>query len=150
MITDAFTKISADQVLTLNATSALSDNSIDLSQAKDIGEGEEMFMLFTITELVASAATSVTFEIITATDAALTGTVTSRSSTGAIAYGSLTAGTNIAVRIPPLLGSTGQRYLGARYTTAGNNSAGTGKVTTQIVKDLQDGKKYYSSGFTVA
>jgi hypothetical protein len=58
-------------------------------------------------------------------------------------------GTNIALPIPPRVGSLGQRYIGARYTTAGNNSAGAGKVTTDVVMDIQDGKKFYPSGFSV-
>ena len=148
MITDKLLRVSEDQVLTLNATSAVSTNTIDLSQNRDIGEGEELFFNFAITTAVASAATSVTFEII-ASDAADLGTPTVLASTGAIGYASLTLGTNIALPIPPRVGSLGQRYIGARYTTAGNNSAGAGKVTTDVVMDIQDGKKFYPSGFTV-
>lgn len=148
MITDKLLRVSEDQVLTLNATSAVSTNTIDLSQNRDIGEGEELFFNFAITTAVASAATSVTFEII-ASDAADLGTPTVLASTGAVGYASLTLGTNIALPIPPRVGSLGQRYIGARYTTAGNNSAGAGKVTTDVVMDIQDGKKSYPSGFTV-
>jgi hypothetical protein len=148
MITDKLLRVSEDQVLTLNATSAVSTNTIDLSQNRDIGEGEELYFNFAITTAVASAATSVTFEII-ASDAADLGTPTVLASTGAIGYASLTLGANIALPIPPRVGSLGQRYIGARYTTAGNNSAGAGKVTTDVVMDIQDGKKFYASGFTV-
>lgn len=148
MITDKLLRVSEDQVLTLNATSAVSTNTIDLSQNRDIGEGEELYFNFAITTAVASAATSVTFEII-ASDAADLGTPTVLASTGAIGHASLTLGTNIVLPIPPRVGSLGQRYIGARYTTAGNNSAGAGKVTTDVVMDIQDGKKFYASGFTV-
>jgi hypothetical protein len=148
MITDKLLRVSEDQVLTLNATSAVSTNTIDLSQNRDIGEGEELYFNFAITTAVASAATSVTFEII-ASDAADLGTPTVLASTGAVGYASLTLGANIALPIPPRVGSLGQRYIGARYTTAGNNSSGAGKVTTDVVMDIQDGKKFYASGFTV-
>lgn len=148
MITDKLLRVSEDQVLTLNATSAVSTNTIDLSQNRDIGEGEELYFNFAITTAVASAATSVTFEII-ASDAADLSTPTVLASTGAVGYASLTLGANIALPIPPRVGSLGQRYIGARYTTAGNNSAGAGKVTTDVVMDIQDGKKFYASGFTV-
>lgn len=149
MITDSLLRVSTDQTLKLNATSAVSTNTIDLSQARDVGEGKELFFNFAITEAVASAATSVTFEIILS-DGADLGTPTVIASTGAVAYGSLTLGANIALPIPPRVASLGQRYLGVRYTTAGNNSSGTGKVTTDITSVVQDGKKFYASGFTVA
>ena len=73
MITDKNLRVSEDQVLTLNATSALSTYSINLSHdtdttgvtgkgggVRDIGEGKELFFNFAITTAVASAATSVT------------------------------------------------------------------------------------------
>lgn len=149
MITDAYLRVSTDQTLKLNATSAVSDSSIDLSTARDIGEGKQLFMNFAITTAVASAATSVQFDIIISDNADLSnGTVIE--STGAIGYASLTAGANVVLPIPPRLGSLGKRYLGAQYTTGGNNSSGTGKVTTDIVEAIQDGKKFYGSGFTVA
>lgn len=149
MITDKLLRVSEDQTLKLNATTAVSTNTIDLSQARDVGEGKELFFNFAITTAVASAATSVTFDIIIS-DAADLGTPTVIASTGAVGYASLTAGKNIALPIPPQVGSLGKRYLGVQYTTAGNNSSGTGAVTTDIVETIQDGKKFYASGFTVA
>jgi hypothetical protein len=68
-------------------------------------------------------------------------------SSDAIVTADLTLGKNVAVRINPLIGSTGKRYMGARYTVSGTNSAG--KVTADIVEAIQDGKKFYASGFSV-
>jgi len=162
MITDKNLRVSEDQVLTLNATSALSTYSINLSHdtgttgvtgkgggVRDLGEGKELFFNFAITTAVASAATSVTFEIVAADNAALTTNLVVLASTGAVGYASLTAGANIVLPVPPKIGSTGKAYIGARYTTAGDNSAGAGKVTTDIVEAIQDGKKFYTSGFSV-
>jgi len=59
----------------------------------------------------------------------------------------LVAGYNAAVRINPQIASTGTRYIGARYTISGTYSAGT--VTADVVMDIQDGRKFYASGFTV-
>lgn len=150
MITDKNLRISEDQVLTINATTALSTNSIDLgAQAREVGEGTPMFMVCSITTVVASAATSVKFEVVEADDAALTENLVVVADSGAIGYASLTAGAQVVVPIPPRIGSKGKRYLGARYTVAGNNSGGTGKVTTDFVETIQDGKKHYASGFSV-
>lgn len=148
MITDKNLRVSEDQVITLNATSALSTNSIDLSQARDIGEGKDLFFNFAITTAM-SAGTSCAFEIIIADDAALTSNVVSLASTGAIARATLVIGYNTALPIPPQVASKGKRYLGCRYTVAGDNSAGAGKVTADVVETIQDGKKFYTSGFSV-
>ena len=44
--------------------------------------------------------------------------------------------------------SLGLRYLGVIYTVAtGPMTAGT--ITADIVTEIQDGKKFYASGFTV-
>ena len=147
MITDKLLRVSEDQTLKLNATSAVSTNTIDLSQARDIGEGKELFFNFDITEAV-SAGTSVEFQIVIDDKADLS-TATVIASSGAIVKASLTLGKNIVVPIPPLVGSLGKRYLGTKYTVVGDNSAGAGKVTADIVETIQDGKKFYASGFTV-
>lgn len=148
MITDNNLRISTDQSIAINATTALSDKSVDLGVARDIGSGKNLFMNFAITTAM-SAGTSCAFEIIVADDAALTSNVVSLCTTGAIARATLVAGYNTALRIPTQA-TTGKRYLGARYTVAGDNSAGTGKVTADIVEAVQDVKKYYASGFSVA
>lgn len=146
MITDDLLRVSEGQALTsITDTSAVSDDKIDLGVAKDIGEGEDLHAVFTITEAV-TVGTSTKFEIIAASDAALTTNIVVLADTGAIATSLLTLYSRFAARLRPLLGSTGQRYVGARYTVVGTNS--TGKVTTDIVKDPGDGKKFYASGFS--
>jgi hypothetical protein len=69
--------------------------------------------------------------------------------TGPIVTGSLGLGAQVAVRInPQLLGASGLRYLGAQVVTTGTHSAGV--VIGDVVMDIQDGKRAYASGFTVA
>jgi hypothetical protein len=142
MITDKLLRVSEDQALT---TTAVSTDTIDLSVARDIGEGEDLFMNFAVTTALAGG-TSVKFEVITSASANL-GSPTVIGSTDAIVTASLVAGYNTAVRINPQIASLGQRYLGARYTISGTYSSG--KVTADVVMDIQDGRKSYPSGFTV-
>jgi hypothetical protein len=142
MITDKLLRVSEDQALT---TTAVSTNTIDLSIARDMGEGQELFMNFAVTAAL-TGGTSVKFEVIQSASADLS-TPTVIGSTDAVVSASLVAGYNTAVRINPQIGSKGQRYIGARYTISGTYSAGT--VTADVVAAIQDGKKFYASGFTV-
>jgi hypothetical protein len=142
MITDKLLRVSTDQALT---TTAVSTDTIDLSIARDMGEGHPLYMNFAVTAAL-TGGTSVKFEVITSANADLSsGTVIG--STDAIVTASLVAGYNTAVRVNPQIASKGARYLGARYTISGTYSAGT--VTADVVTDIQDGKKFYASGFTV-
>ena len=143
MITDKLLRVSTDQAVT---TTAVSTDTVDLSIARDMGEGGDLFMNFAMTEAFAGG-TSTNFEIIIADNAALSSNVVVIGASGAIVTASLTLGTNVAVRLNPQIASLGKRYLGARYTVSGTNTAG--KVVADIVTDIQDGKKFYASGFAV-
>jgi len=143
MITDKNLRVSTDQAVT---TTAVSSDTIDLSVARDIGEGHDLLMNFAMTEAFAGG-TSTNFEVIIADNAALSSNVVVVGASGAIVTADLTLGKNVAVRINPLIGSLGKRYIGARYTVSGTNTAG--KVTADIVETIQDGKKFYASGFSV-
>jgi hypothetical protein len=143
MITDKLLRVSTDQAVT---TTAVSTDTVDLSVARDMGEGGDLYMNFAMTEAFAGG-TSTNFEVIIADNAALSSNVVVIGASGAIVTASLGLGINVAVRLNPQIASLGKRYLGARYTVSGTNTAG--KVTADIVTDVQDGKKFYASGFTV-
>ena len=143
MITDKLLRVSTDQAVT---TTAVSTDTVDLSLARDMGEGGDLYINFAMTEAFAGG-TSTNFEVIIADNAALSSNVVVIGASGAIVTASLPLGTNVAVRLNPQIASLGKRYLGARYTVSGTNTAG--KVTADIVMDVQDGKKFYASGFTV-
>lgn len=134
------------QTATGTDTSVLSTNTIDLLQAREIGEGENLYLRAEVVT-AGSGGTSVEIQAI-ATDAAnLTGNVTVIGTTGAIPVASLTAGARFAARINPHLTSKGQRYLGVRYVTVGAVSAGA--YYADFGHDLQDGQKMYPVGFAV-
>lgn len=143
MITDKLLRVSEAQAIT---TTAVSTDKVDLSQARDIGEGEDLFMVFTVGTAFAGG-TSVNFQVTVADDAALSTNATTIGMSGVILTAALTAGSQFTVRLNPLIGSLGRRYLGATYTVVGTYTGGT--VTADMVTDIQDGKKFYASGFTV-
>ena len=123
-----------------------SESIVDLGTARDIGEGEPLYIVFTVTEAFAGATATVAMNCVVSAAAALS-TPTSVGSIAATAVGSLTLGTQFVVRINPLVASLGLRYLGVIYTIAtATTTAGT--MTAHVVTDFQDGKKFYASGFT--
>ena len=87
MITDALLRVSENQALT---TTAVSTNTIDLSVARDVGEGTALYMNFAVTEALANG-TSVKFEVISSAAANL-GSPTVIGSTDAILTAALTLG----------------------------------------------------------
>ena len=152
MITDALLTVSgannpgsaiSGQAIT---ATAVSTNTIDLGTARDIGEGRDLFMVFTVVVGFAGTGT-ITMQVVTDDNASLS-SPTVIGATAAITATNLTAGTQYIVPIPPQVASLGERYLGAQYTCSASPTTGT--FLTQMVTDIQDGKKFYASGFTVA
>lgn len=147
MITDILLKVSAAQAVT---ASAVSTDKVDLSQNREIGEGEDLYMNFSVdTAFTAAGAATLECQVVVADDAALTTNVTVIGTTGAIPKASLIAGANFAARINPLIGSLGRRYFGANYVVS-TGPMTAGAITANVVHGIQDGKKFYPSGFVVA
>ena len=123
-----------------------SESIVDLGTARDIGEGEPLYIVFTVTEAFVGATATVAMNCVVSAAAALT-TPTTVGSVSATAVASLTLGAQFVVRINPLVASLGLRYLGVIYTIAtATTTAGT--MTAHVDTNFQDGKKFYASGFT--
>lgn len=148
MITDALLQLSNAQAVT---ASAVSTNTIDLGLARDVGAGEPLYAVVTVDENFATA-TSVTINVIISANADLS-SADILASTQAIPIANLTAGRKpIVMEVPSAVlvaNPVGKRYLGVSYTIGGSNAT-AGKFTTNIVRDVQDVSKLYSSGYTVA
>lgn len=134
------------QTVTGTNTSVISTNAIDLLQNRDIGEGQDIYGRVQLVA-AASGGTSVEFQAIYSDDAASTTNVTVAGSSGAIPVASLTAGSRFAFLVNPRLRSVGQRYLAIRYVLVGAVTAGT--YVADIGIEVQDGQKFYPSGFAV-
>lgn len=127
-------------------TSVPSTNTIDLLQARDIGEGADLYGRFEVTT-AAVGGTSIEMQIIAADDAGLSTNVTVLGTTGAVPVASLTLGSRFSCAINPRLANKGQRYVGARYVSVGTTTAGA--VMGDIGLEIQDGQKFYPNGFAV-
>ena len=125
---------------------AVSTNTIDLGTARDIGEGSDLFMVFTVVTSF-NTLTSLDLEVvISANDNLSSHTVLAETN---VLLAGLTAGKQYVVALPPQIASLGLQYLGARYDVNGSNPT-TGSILAEIVHNIQDGRKFYASGFTVA
>jgi hypothetical protein len=144
MITDALLRLSnAEGPFT--ATTVL-DKTVDLSVATDIGQGREFYVIFTVnTAFVGASPNKVSFEVVTGTDEAITAGVEVLISSPQYVAETVVKGTQIVLKVPPILGGKHPRFLGARVVEDGTISGGA--VTTDIVLDIQDGKTFYKSGF---
>lgn len=148
MITDNFLRLSGSLTAgsatgqTITAT-ANSTNVVDLSLARDIGEGEELYVQFTVGTVFATGTSLTPTVVVAAADTLLTPTTIGTA--GTILTSTLVAGYTFAVRLNPQIASLGLRYLGVIYTVAGPSYT-TGTMTADIVTEIQDGKKYYASG----
>ena len=138
--------VTVGQDLSQAAGTYNSESIVDLGTARDIGEGEPLYIVFTVTEAFVGATATVAMNCVVSAAAALT-TPTTVGSVSATAVASLTLGAQFVVRINPLVASLGLRYLGVIYTIAtATTTAGT--MTAHVVTNFQDGKKFYASGFT--
>lgn len=146
MITDQFLKVSAAQAVT---ATAVSTDKVDLSTARDIGEGEDLYMNFNVdTAFTAAGAATMEMQVVVADDAALSTNVTVVGTTGAIAKTALVAGASFVARINPQIASLGRRYFGANYVVS-TGPMTAGAITANVVHGIQDGRKFYASGFSV-
>lgn len=118
------------------------------TQNRDIGEGRDLTVMFTVTTALAGG-TNGTFQVVASSSSTLASGNIVVGEVGPITTANLAAGRQVAVKISPQqIAATGLRYLGAQVVTTGSHSAGV--ISADIVMDIQDGRTAYASGFTVA
>jgi hypothetical protein len=137
MLIDRQSTVSLNQAIT---ATAVSTDSIDLRNARDLGAGDPIELVIICTQSVAGGA-SINFELITSANSDLS-SPTSLVSTGAIAVASITAGTEwLRIRVPV---ADLSRYLGVRYTVVGTPTAGTFTATFTADQNRQANRQYAS------
>lgn len=147
MYLDALNRVATAQAVT---TTAVSTDSIDLGNPtpkNEIGSGEPMAALFTLTAAADAADTNETYigEVITSTAGNLGSSV--------VVVGSVTIprgsaiGSRFVVVIPP--GSVTQRYLGARVTTGGTTPS-VGVTIDFAPLSFLEKRNIVASGFLVS
>lgn len=136
MILDKQLMFSEAQSITATADSA---NVIDLGVARDIGVGEELYIMVKVDETFADSGSdsTVTVALVTDDNAALSSDSTVRT---LVTLSALTAaGTIYYFKLPIEAGTAYERYAALTYTVA-NGNLSAGKITAGIVKDIQKWK----------
>jgi hypothetical protein len=126
---------------------AYSTNTIDLGTARDIGEGADLYMVFTVVQAFNNL-TSLDLEVVISANDDLSSHTVLAETNATLANSGLAAGKQYVVALPPQIASLGLRYLGARYDVNGTLPS-AGSILAQIVHNVQDGRKFYASGFSV-
>jgi len=170
MLTDFYLRVAVAQDVT--GTSAVSDDSVDLMTAgREIGTGYNLEAVVTVTTTFAGP-TAVAFEVISASDEALTTGIALYGSSGFCPIANVVApanasalGTRVVVRLneQPIAvydqvdgdaSATSmqsvQRYLGVRVISAGDGAAITAGAFTAdfVLCPSHTTNKHYASGFT--
>lgn len=143
MILDKGNLVSSAQAVT---SSAGSTDVIDLSQARAIGDGEELeFFVNVDTAATAAGAATVTFQVQTDDNSAFS-SPTTVIQTDAIPKATLVAGYQIKISLP--VGATPERYLRLYYSVA-TGPLTAGAFTAGLVLVAQNSRAY-PSGYTIA
>ena len=102
----------------------LGENSVDLGAAKNIAKGRQLYVVVTVEEAFVGG-TSVDFQVITDSAAAMTTSVAIGSSSGAIETANLTLSREpIVIPIGNALSETTDQYLGIQFGVVGTFTAG--------------------------
>ena len=149
MIIDRQNTVSSAQALTTGTI--VSTDTIDLSVARDIGAGGGESMEWAIGVDVAFATlTSVQPQVIISANANLS-SPTILSVGPVIPVAEMVAGARFKIPMPNIprqgvAAGTAQRYLGLQYVIVGT---GTGSLTATLAETVQEGPRFYASGFSV-
>jgi hypothetical protein len=119
-------------------------DQIDLGVARDMGNGEPMYLVITVDTLPTSAAGTATAQFTLASDDSAsisTSTSTVHLLTKAFAISEMAAGTMLAAIALPMEGVAYERYLGVLQTT-GTQAFTGGKINAFLTHDVAKWKSY--------
>ena len=131
MLLDAYNRFSNAQAIT---SSAASTNTLDLSEARNIGVGERLYVVSLVTTAFTDGSSDSTVTVTMQTDATdAFGSATTTFTLGVFAALSA-AGTALIVPIP--VDGINEEVARLYYTVA-NGALSTGAITSFVTKDIQ-------------
>lgn len=147
MILDKENFLSDPQTVTTSTDSGLvSEHTIDLGIARDIGAGENVWLVSVVTTTLTMDSTQgLTVQLVTDAYAALN-SPTVMQTIGTFAANSA-AGTILIARVQP--NASYEQYLGVNYVVTTGNALSAGAVKTFLTTDV-DVIRSYENGFDIA
>lgn len=127
---------------------------IDLRQARDVGIGDDIYVVVTVTEAFNSL-TSIEFSVKASTDNTIATGDTTIATTGSILQAALVVGARFTICIQhSVVASTGASAVGAKFlgvfADVTGTSPTTGKVLVDLVLDPQTRHIDYPKGYITA
>lgn len=146
MLVDAHNLFSDAQTVTTNSENGvLSTNAIDLQVARNIGVGENLYVVVIVDTPMAGAGDTLTVDLVTDAYAALNSPTTIQT-IGTFPANS-PAGTRLVARIQP--SDSFEQYIGLLYTAAGSGALESGAFTAFLTHDI-DASKAYADNITIS
>lgn len=126
-----------------------STDAIDIVDARNIGQGQPLFVVFTLTAAMVGAGATLVVALVQ--DSVSSGSAVNEAFLSSAFFSAVSpAGTQIAIALPPLLrnplNQADRRYLRLKFTVAGATLTSTTMQAT-IVPHVADGRINYPSGF---
>ena len=130
MIMDSLLEFADSQSIAAAASTILSTNVIDTQDARDIGNGQPLYLVIQIDTAVVGSSSTIQFRLRSDSTASIHATTsTGHTDSGAIAEATLIIGYQLVIPLPPEGSNAYERYLGVQAiigtatTTAGAYSA---------------------------
>lgn len=142
MIMDSLLEFADGEDISQTAGTYLATNQIDMQDARDIGNGQPLYLVIQIDTAVVGTSSTVNFRLRSDSSAAIHATTsTAHIETGAIAEALLVAGYQVIIPLPPEGSNAYERFLGVQ-AIVGTATTSAGTYSAFLTLDPVGNKSY--------
>ena len=141
MIMDSLLEFADSQSIAATASTILSTNVVNLQEARDMGNGQPLYLVIQIDTAVVGSSSTINFRLRSDSTAAIHATTsTSHIETGAIAEAVLVAGYQVVIPLP-IEGNAYEQYIGVQ-AIIGTATTSAGAYSSFLTYDPIGWKSY--------
>tara|TARA_R110000787_G_scaffold181892_1_gene293887 strand:+ start:2028 stop:2468 length:441 start_codon:yes stop_codon:yes gene_type:complete len=141
MIMDSLLEFADSQSIAATASTILSTNVVNLQEARDMGNGQPLYLVIQIDTAVVGSSSTINFRLRSDSTAAIHATTsTSHIETGAIAEAVLVAGYQVVIPLP-IEGNAYEQYIGVQ-AIIGTATTSAGAYSSFLTYDPSGWKAY--------